>query len=89
MDFKFHYDEKNDVLVIYNAVRNVEESVQISEDIVLDFDKDDKINGVEIFYASEFFGALNDNINRGFLKDLNAASFEYKEFRNQWFSLLI
>jgi len=87
--FRFDYDEEYDILYIYNAERDVEESVEVSEDVVLDFNKEDKVNGIEIFYASEFLGAFNNSIDKDFLKSLENASWEYKEFRNQWLMVVI
>ncbi|MEK6932954.1 MAG: DUF2283 domain-containing protein [Nanoarchaeota archaeon] len=89
MKYEYDYDDENDILYIYNSIGDVEESVQISEDIVIDLDNKEKIRGIEIFYASEFFGAFNNEINKHFLKNLEEASLEYKEFRNQWFIIVI
>lgn len=89
MEFKFDYDYEHDILSIYKFPVSVEESIEISENIVIDLDKNEKIVGIEIFDAGEFFGAFNDNINKEFLKNLEKASFEMKEFRNQWFIVAI
>lgn len=88
MEYKFHYSAEDDVLSIYNYDNNVKESVQVSEDVVLDFDSNDNVIGVEIFYASEFFRAFNSEIDRNFLKNLSEASLEIKSFRNQFFVLI-
>ena len=89
MGFKFNYDREYDVLYISNAEQEVEESIEVSEDIVLDLNKEDNVIGIEIFYASEFFGAFNNQVNKEFLKSLEEARLEYKEFRNQWFIVVI
>jgi len=85
MEFKFNYDYEDDVLSIYNYESPPKESVEVSEDIIIDLDKDDKVIGIEIFYASEFFNAFNKRIDKEFLKSLESASLEYKEFRNNWY----
>ena len=89
MEFKFHYDSEHDIFYIRNAERKVKESVEFSEDIILDLDEDDNVIGVEIFYASEFFNTFNKEINREFLMRLKEATLDYKEFRNMWFIVLI
>ena len=87
--FKFDYDNEYDILYIYNAKRDVEESIEVSEDVVLDLDKDGRINGIEIYYASEFFRIFNHLIDRNYLNNLQDAYWEYKEFRNRWFVVVI
>ncbi len=87
--YKFDYDADDDVLYIQNAVEDVEESVEFSEDIVLDLDKEGRAIGVEIFYASEFFSLFNKKIDKDFLENLEDAHIEYKEFRNIFFIILV
>jgi len=89
MVFKFHYDSEHDILYICDSIKKVEESVEFSEDIVLDLDKQGRVIGVELFYASELFKAFNKEINKEFLKGLENAGLEYKDFRNMWFVVLL
>mgnify|MGYP001562415531 FL=1 len=89
MGFKFHYDEEYDILAIRNDEQDVEESLEVSEDIVLDLNKEGNVIGIEIFYASEFFGAFNKQVDKEFLDNLKEAEIEYKEFRNQWFVVVV
>lgn len=89
MEYKFHYDKEHDVLYIRNALKRVEESIEFSEDIVLDLDSDGKVIGVELFYASEFFNLLNKSIDKDFLISLQNASLDYKDFRNMHFVALV
>jgi len=89
MAFKFHYDSEYDVLYIRNADKKVEESVEFSEDIILDLDSKGNVIGIEIFYISELFNAFNKDINKEFLTNLENAGLEYKEFRNMWFVVLL
>lgn len=88
-EYRFHYDNVSDVLYIQNTVKKVEESVEFSEDIVLDLDKKGVVIGVEIFYASEFLNLFNKEIDKEFLKDLKEVYIEYRDFRNIWFIVLI
>ncbi len=48
-DFKYDYDKEDDVLYICNASKKVQESIEFSEDIVLDLDNEGKVIGVELF----------------------------------------
>lgn len=88
-EYRFNYDSEDDVLYIQNAVKDVEESVEFSEDIIIDLDKQGRVIGVEIFYACEFFSLFNKEINKEFLENLQDASLEYKEYRNMWFIVLL
>ena len=88
-EYRFDYDAEDDVLYIQNAIKDVKESVEFSEDIVLDLDKNGNVIGIEIFYASEFFSLLNKDIDKGFLESLEDANIEYKDFRNMWFIVLV
>ncbi len=88
-EYIFDYDAEDDVLYIQNAIKDIEESVEFSEDIVLDLDKNGNVIGIEIFYASEFFSLLNENIDKDFLESLGDVSIEYKDFRNMWFIVLV
>ena len=89
MAFKFHYDKEHDILYICNANKKVEESVEFSEDIVLDLDKEGKVIGVELFYASELFNLFNKEIDKEFLINLSDAGLEYKDYRNVWYVFLV
>ncbi len=88
-EHRFHYDAEDDVLYIQNVIKDVEESVEFSEDIVLDLDREGTVIGVEIFYASEFFHVFNKEIDREFLINLEEVAIEYRDFRNMWFIVLI
>jgi uncharacterized protein YuzE len=89
MGFRFHYDEEHDVLHIRNVDEEVEESVEFSEEIILDLNKERKVVGIEIFYVSELFSAFNKEIDKKFLSNLGEAKLEYKDFRNMWFIVLV
>ncbi len=89
MEYAYDYDEENDILAVYNSPRKVKESLEVSENIVVDLDKDDKINGIEIMDASEFFGSFNQEINKKFLSELDFVKIEPRSFRNQWILLVI
>lgn len=83
MSYKYHYDEEYDILAIYVSEREVQESLELSENVVLDFDENNQINGIEIMDASEFLGTFNSSINKKFLSNLDYAEIECKSYRNQ------
>ena len=87
--YKFNYGSEDDVLYIQNAIKKVEESVEFSEDIVLDLDREGKVIGIEIFYASKFLQMFNKDIDKSFLENLEDAYIRYKDFRNMWFIVLV
>jgi uncharacterized protein YuzE len=82
------YDEKSDVLSIFNNNLKPSESVEFSENIILDINKEGCIVGLQILDASEFFQGLNEKISKPFLSDLENVELEDKEFRNNWFIIL-
>ena len=88
-EYKFNYDAEDDVLYIQNSIKEIEESVEFSEDIILDLDKNGGVIGIEIFYASEFLSLFNKELDNKFLERLESASLEHKEFRNTWFIVLV
>ncbi len=52
---KFHYDEKQNALAIRFSEGEYEESDQIADGVVLDYDKDGRIIGIEFLDASRRF----------------------------------
>ena len=88
-NYQFNYDSEDDVLYIKNSMKEVEESVEVSEDIVLDLDKKGMVVGIEIFYASEFFGAFNKEVDKSFLSNLEEVQIAQKEMRNNWFLVIM
>ncbi len=88
-EFVFDYDSEDDVLYITSAEKEVDESIEFSEDIILDLDKEGNIISIEIFYASEFFCLFNNEINKNYLETLKSVSLLYKEFRNRLFIFIV
>ena len=83
MEFEFHYDTEDDVLSIYSK-GSPSETIEFSENLNIDIDENNRVVGLEIFDASEFFNVLNKQIDKSFLENLQEVSLEYKEFRNVW-----
>ena len=61
------------------------ETIEFSEFLNIDIDDKTGIVGLEIFYASEFFGNQNKEITKQFLSALKESSIKYHEWRNMWF----
>src|SRR3990167_513043 len=90
MKFEFHYSPEHDILSIYNYEKSKpEETIEFSEYLNIDIDKDNRIVGLEIFDAINFFGALNSEVDKGFLQNLEEVELQQKEFRNNWFLAII
>lgn len=87
--FESYYSSEDDILSIYSRNYQTEETVEFSENLNIDIDKEGRIAGLEIFDASEFFYALNSQIDKSLLESLEGVYLEYKEFRNNWFIIVI
>jgi len=89
MEFKFGYSKEDDILMIYSPGFQTEETIEFSEYLNIDINKEGRIVGLEIFDALEFFSVINKQIDTSFLENLEFASLESKEFRNTWYLILI
>jgi len=88
MKFKCIYDEESDVLSIFNPICKSNESIEFSENIIFDLNKEGKIVALQIIDASEFFSSMNEKVNKEFLSHLEEIDLIDKEFRNSWFIML-
>ena len=57
--FKSSYNSEDDVLYIYEPKKKSKESIELEEDLVIDIDKNKNLVALQIFYANEFFKALD------------------------------
>ncbi len=89
MTIKIHYDNEDDIFTIYDNEHKPSETIEFSEFLNLDINKDKSIVGMEIFYASEFFSALNKLITKKFLESIKDISVECNNYRNNWFINLV
>lgn len=89
MAIKIHYDEKDDIFTVYDSEHNPSETIEFSEFLNIDIDKNKGIVGIEIFYASEFFYALNHLITKNMLDSVKDVSVECNNYRNNWFINLV
>jgi len=89
MVIKIHYNEGDDVFTVYDNEHQPSETIEFSEFLNIDIDKNKGIVGLEIFYASEFFSALNKIITKTLLDSFENVSIECKNYRNNWFMVLV
>lgn len=89
MGIKIHYNEQDDVFSVYDDEHKPSETIEFSEFLNIDIDKNKGVVGIEVFYASEFFFALNDAITKSMLESLDKVSIDCKNYRNNWFIVLI
>ncbi len=80
--FNVVYDRENDMLYLHSKNGKAKESVEVVEDIVLDIDKNNNLVGIEFFYASEFFKALDRVINENVLENLKNVKIRINHYRN-------
>lgn len=89
MGIKVHYDKEDDIFTVYDNKHKPSETIEFSEFLNIDIDKEKHIVGLEVFYASEFFSALNKIITKSLLESVGKVLIEYKNYRNNWFIELI
>lgn len=89
MTIKTHYNEEDDVFTIYDSAHKPSETIEFSEFLNIDIDKNRGIVGLEVFYASEFFSALNKIVTKSLLNSPDELKMEYKNYRNNWFIVLV
>ena len=89
MGIKMHYDEEDDIFTVYDNEHKPSETIEFSEFLNIDINKDRGIVGLEIFYASEFFSALNKIVTKSLLESIDKVSIECKNYRNSYWLIEI
>jgi uncharacterized protein YuzE len=86
--FYAEYNAESDILLIHSKKGKSKESIELSEDIIIDIDKNNELVGLEFLYASEFFKALNKDISKEILQNLDKIKIILNNYRNYlWISL--
>jgi len=88
MAIKIHYNDEDDIFTVYDNEHKPSETVEFSEFLNIDIDPDKNVVGLEVFYASEFFSALNEIVTKSLLESVDRVSVECKNYRNNWFIIL-
>jgi uncharacterized protein YuzE len=86
--FDFNYDEDSDVLTIFDFKKPPFETIEFKDFINISINKQGGLVGVEIFDASNFFSALNKNVNKQFLGNLKQVELETINFRNNYMVII-
>lgn len=89
MALKFHYDEEDDVFTIYDSENAPTETIEFSEFLNIDINKNKGIVGMEVFFASEFFSVVNNIINKTMLENITNVRVDCNNYRNNWIISLI
>lgn len=84
MKIKFHYSSEDDVLTVFTDV-SPSETIEFTDFMNIDINKERGIVGIEIFDALEFLGKQNKELTKGFLSNLKSVGAKYDEWRNTWF----
>ncbi len=87
--FKASYDQEGDVLTIYREKAKVKESIEVSDDLIIDVDKDMQLVSLELLDAYKFLHTLNEKISREMLLDLEEVELDAKNYRNYWVITII
>jgi uncharacterized protein YuzE len=64
VNFEFSYDEENDDLLIFRKNIKSKGSVELGDNLVLDFDSKKNLNAMEIMNATEFISKFTDKNKR-------------------------
>lgn len=84
MEIKFHYSDQDDVLTVYTDVAP-NETIEFTDFMNIDINKDRGIVGFEIFDALEFLKKQDYGISKMFLSNLKSVNAKYDDWRNTWF----
>lgn len=84
MTYKFHYVKEDDVFTIYDSENAPSETIEFSEFLNIDVNKDKGIVGLEFFWASEYFSLVNDIVTKEFLENIRDVKVDYRNYRNTY-----
>ncbi len=87
--FSASYDPDGDVLTIYRSAKNVKESIEVSEDLVIDIDKNKQLVNLELIDAFEFLHTVNDKISKDMLEGITEVELDVINYRNYFIVTLI
>lgn len=87
--FKASYDKEGDILTIYRSGEKVKESIEVSEDLIIDINKEKKLINLELIDAYKFLHTLNSKISKNMLLGIDQAELEVKNYRNYWVITLV
>ena|SRR3989344_1313213 len=88
LKLKASYDEVSDVLTLYKPHAQVDESVEVAHELVIDLDKEKRIVNVELFDAYSFLHTLNNQITKKMLSQ-DELEVKFVNYRNYWIISLV
>jgi len=80
--FKTSYDLEGDVLTLYKENAQVKESLEVTEDLILDLDRNQKMVNLELLDAYKFLHTLNEKITKKMLQEVEEVEVDVKNYRN-------
>ncbi|MCK5282473.1 MAG: DUF2283 domain-containing protein [Nanoarchaeota archaeon] len=86
--YKASYDGEGDVLTIYDSDKPVKESIEVTDDLIIDIDKNDQLVNLELIDAYKFLNTFNGKISKSILDSISEVELEFKNYRNYWFITL-
>jgi len=93
MEFNFDYSIEDDILSIFNYKFKSSESIEFSDNLILDIDKKGFLVGIEILDASDFLNSFQGMNNKKLMKEIlsNLKSVELIErnYRGYWCIILL
>ncbi|MCK5624317.1 hypothetical protein KAI04_00565 [Candidatus Pacearchaeota archaeon] len=88
-EFKYLYNEEDDILSIYDEQHKPFEFVELSDFLALGLNKDGSFNCLEISDAFNFFKIVNKKIDKDFLKNLKSTKLRQEIFRGAFYLFLV
>ena len=79
--FVVDYDLDEDTLLIHSKKGKTKQSMEVSEDLIIDLDKDENLVGIELFDAFKLFKTLNKDITQEMLSNLKEAKLNLIKYK--------
>ena len=78
---KFDYDSKYDDLFVFNSESKSKGAIEFG-DLVIDFDNNMKVVGLELINASEYLSKIVDGFDKKLLSDIKQCNFSAVHHKN-------
>ncbi len=87
--FEASYDPEGDVLTLFRPEAHVKESIEVTEDMVIDLDREKRIVNLELIDAFKFLNTLNKKISKKVLSSVHNVHLDLTNYRNYWIITLV
>jgi uncharacterized protein YuzE len=81
MEMHVSYDTEEDILRL-GSQKGVRESIEVGEDIIIDIDKHGGVVGIELMDAYAFLSAMNTDISKALLSNINRMEVSERRYKN-------